>query len=75
MKFAFSRSHRQVGPALAGILAALAFPRAAFASNVTITSSAERSIQIESGDDVAAGYQFTIPASTEPPPFSSPKRV
>jgi len=64
MKFTFSGSHRPVGPALAaGILASLAFPAAAFASNVKITSSAEGSIKIASGDYVAAGYQFTIPGN------------
>jgi hypothetical protein len=46
--------------ALAGIVAAFAFPAAASASNVTIKSSAEGSIRIATGDEIAAGYQFTI---------------
>ena len=61
MKYAFTRNPRRLGSALAGILAAFIFPAAASASNVTITSSAEGSIKITSGDYVAAGYQFTIP--------------
>jgi hypothetical protein len=63
MTYAFTGNPRRVGLALVGILAAFAFPAAASASNVTIKSSAEGSIRIATGDNVAAGYQFTIPGS------------
>jgi hypothetical protein len=48
---------------LAAVVGALAFPGAALAHAVTISSSAEGSIKISNGDFVAAGYQFTIPGS------------
>ena len=47
--------------ALLCALASLAFAASASANTVTIKSSAEGSIAIANGDDVAAGYQFSIP--------------
>jgi len=63
IKHGFGRGPRRIILALAGVVAALALPGAAWASNVTITSSSEGSIRVASGDYVAAGYQFTIPGS------------